>query len=190
MQRAITSVVTLGAFVGALVSSGVARAQEQRPPSKTVAQPPSAAPSTTPPTPNTATPAPPAAQPMEAHPRPGAPQPPARPGATAAAASGQWTYTQQYGWLWVPYDQSDTYVADNSALAYEYVWYPTYGWTWVVAPWVLGLGIAPFWGPLGPVHFAWYAHPWFRMGVGHLHPFWGRGFAPHGWRGGGGFHRR
>jgi len=28
---------------------------------------------------------------------------------------------------------------------------------------VLGLGVAPYWGPLGPAHFAWYSRPWFNV---------------------------
>jgi hypothetical protein len=190
MPRSVTAIVTLGAFVvGALAFSAPVGAQTASAPA--TAQPPTAAPQTPPPMPSSSAPPPPRAQPMEAHPQGGGQVPPAPPppqAAPAAAPSGQWTYTQQYGWLWMPYDQSYTHVADDSALAYEYVWYPGYGWSWVVAPWVLGLGVTPFWGSLGPVHFAWYAHPWFRMGVGHLHPYWGHGFAPGGWHGGG--HRR
>jgi hypothetical protein len=190
MPRTVTSIVTLGALMGALVSSAPAGAQTAPPPAPAMAQPPTAAPQAPPPMPSSAAPPPPRAQPMEAHPQGGGPVAPAPPpqAAPAAPQSGQWTYTQQYGWIWMPYDQSYTHVADDSALAYEYVWYPGYGWSWVVAPWVLGLGVTPFWGPLGPIHFAWYAHPWFRMGVGHLHPYWGHGFAPGGWHGGG--HRR
>jgi hypothetical protein len=79
---------------------------------------------------------------------------------------------------------------DDAALAYQYAYYPTFGWRWVVAPWVLGLGMAPFWGVIGPGHFSWYAHPWFRVGVAHLRPSWGhavgrpRGFGSVGHIGG------
>ena len=48
--------------------------------------------------------------------------------------------------------------------------YPVYGWRWVVAPWVYGYGPAPYWGVWGPRYFAWYAHPWFRVGG-----YWGWG---------------
>jgi hypothetical protein len=165
------------------------------------AQPPGAAPQSSPPPPPPTIPAAPFAQPMETHAQPGAAPspggasapgapPPTAPG--AAPPAGQWTFTQQYGWLWMPYDQRYTYVVDSASLAYEYVWYPTFGWSWVVAPWVLGLGVTPFWGAGGPMRFAWYAHPWFRVGTAHLHPTWGRDLAPRGafGRGFGGGHGR
>lgn len=108
--------------------------------------------------------------------------------------AGQWGYTQQYGWLWMPYDQAYTYVVDDAALAYQYAYYPSYGWTWILAPWILGFGSVPYWGVLGPGHFAWYARPWFRLGTGHLRPSWGGGPGPRGFGGarrmGGGGHGR
>jgi|GEM_PF-3644268 len=100
-------------------------------------------------------------------------------GPLSQAPGGQWVYTQQYGWLYLPYEQSYKQVDDAAALAYEYAYYPAFGWRWVVAPWVLGFGITPYWGTFGPVHFAWYAHPWFRAGTAHLRPTRGRGVAPH-----------
>jgi len=80
----------------------------------------------------------------------------------------------------MPYDQAYTHVEDNAALAYEYVYYPTYGWSWVVAPWVFGFGISPYWGVMGVGPFAWYSHPWFRVGTAHLRPSWGTGAGPRG----------
>jgi hypothetical protein len=95
-----------------------------------------------------------------------APQPP----------PGQWVYTAQYGWLWMPYGQPYTYVVPDAALSYMFVFYPRFGWRWVVAPWVLGFGPAPHWGVVGPSHFIWYRHP-FRIGA----RFHGRGWVrvPH-----------
>ena len=163
------------------------------------AQPPGPAPQSAPPPLPPAMPPAPSAQPMETHAQaPSAGSPIAAPIAPAPSVpgapppAGQWTYTQQYGWLWMPYDQRYTYVVDSASLAYEYVWYPTFGWSWVVAPWVLGLGVTPFWGVGGPVRFAWYSHPWFRVGTAHLRPTWGRGLAPRGGfgRGFGGGHGR
>ncbi|HEY8925735.1 MAG TPA: hypothetical protein VIU64_15215 [Polyangia bacterium] len=163
------------------------------------AQPPGPAPQSAPPPLPPAMPPAPSAQPMETHAQaPSAGAPIAAPMAPAPSVpgtpppAGQWTYTQQYGWLWMPYDQRYTYVVDSASLAYEYVWYPTFGWSWVVAPWVLGLGVTPFWGVGGPVRFAWYSHPWFRVGTAHLRPTWGRGLAPRGGfgRGFGGGHGR
>ncbi len=91
--------------------------------------------------------------------------------APAAAPTGQWVYTSQYGWLWMPYGKPYTYVpGDPQVFPYQYVYYPVYGWRWVVAPWVYGYGPAPYWGVAGPRFFVWYAHPWFRVGG-----YWGWG---------------
>jgi hypothetical protein len=131
-------------------------------------------------------PAPPPASP--------APPPAAEPQASAVP-SGQWVYTSQYGWLWIPHGQQYTYVqSDLQVYPDQYVYYPAYGWRWVVAPWVFGYGPAPYWGAWGPRYFAWYAHPWFRVGGywgwggyrgwGHYRGWIGpRAWGAHGWRG-------
>jgi hypothetical protein len=153
------------------------------------------------------TPAPSTAAPSQMPPAP--PSNPGQPPGVASAASpapqviapstsnGQWTYTRQYGWVYLPYSQSYTYVTPDGGIAYEYAYYPASGWGWVEAPWVLGFGPRPFWGYHGYGHFAWYAHPWFHAGVyrgaygyrggyGHVHaaaPAYGRhGFHGHGRR--------
>ena len=84
--------------------------------------------------------------------------------------SGQWVFTQEYGWLWLAHDQRYAHVAANPArrfgyseVAYEYAFHPASGWRWVVAPWILRFGAVPYWGALGPEGFAWYAHPRFRI---------------------------
>jgi len=146
-------------------------------PAQVQAQPPGPPPAAAPPAPVSQPPPLPSAQPMELHQQTA---PAATPVQAPPMPAGQWTYTQQYGWLWMPYDQRYTQVIDNAATAYEYVYYPAFGWSWVLAPWVLGFGVPPYWGVLGPVHFAWYAHPWFRVGTAHLRPSWGPGFAAHG----------
>jgi hypothetical protein len=113
------------------------------------------------------------------------PAPPA-PTEQAPPPTGQWTYTSQYGWVWIPYDQAYTSVSPGAGVAYEYVYYPTFGWRWVSSPWVFGFGPSPYWGPRGRLGFAWYAHPWFDSRGAH------RGGNPHatahasgGYRGGG-----
>lgn len=108
------------------------------------------------------------------------PYPPADPATTAtqtvqvsapvAVPEGQWTYTTQYGWIWTPYDQGYTQVYPDSQVAYTFAYYPAAGWRWLSAPWILGFGPRPYWGSMGMGRFAWYAHPWFRVGA----PF--RGF--------------
>jgi hypothetical protein len=134
---------------------------------------PAADPSTPPPPP------PPEAPPAEAPPpSPGPPQasPPQTPPPQAApqpvaAPAGQWVYTNQYGWLWMPYGREYTYIPnDLQVFPDQYVYYPVYGWRWVVAPWVYGYGPSPYWGAPGPRYFVWYAHPWFRVGG-----YWGWG---------------
>jgi len=98
----------------------------------------------------------------------------------SAGPSGQWVYTGQYGWVWMPFGQQYTYVpADTQAYPYAYVYYPAYGWRWVVAPWIYGWGPRPYWGTWGPRYFAWYSRPWFRVGG-----YWGWG----GYRGWGHYH--
>lgn len=92
---------------------------------------------------------------------------------------GQWVYTQQYGWLWMPYGDGYTHVPqDDSGQPYMYVYGPALGWSWVVAPWVWGWGPYPYYGVYGPWRFAWY-------GWG---PRWhGSYYGYYGWRGGSGW---
>ena len=113
-------------------------------------------------------PLPPATPPTDVEPPPPAP---AEAPQAEAAPTGQWVYTNQFGWLWMPYGREYTYVpGDAQVFPDQYVYYPAYGWRWVVAPWVYGYGPAPYWGVLGPSYFVWYAHPWFRVGG-----YWGWG---------------
>ncbi len=98
-------------------------------------------------------------------------------------AKGQWVYTAQYGWLWMPYGIQYIYEPPADGLDPQaFVYYPTHGWKWVAAPWVWGWGVVPYYGYHGPWYFAWYRGPTY------VHPGWGgyRG----GWRnsGSGGFH--
>jgi hypothetical protein len=112
--------------------------------------------------------------------------PPAPPSATAPAPSaepqasvpaGQWVYTQQYGWIWMPYGDDYTSVPpDGYGAPYAYVFYPSYGWAWLAAPWVWGIGPWPFFGVVGPARFAWYSHGWWRYPARwHYAPSYGGG---------------
>ena len=111
---------------------------------------------------------------------------PAQPLAQQQDAAGQWVYTPQYGWLWMPYGTQYTYegAGDNQSQPYSYVYYPTYGWTWLAAPWVWGWGAYPYFGVAGPWNFGWY------RGLYHAGYGWGGyrgGFArayANGYRGG------
>ena len=84
--------------------------------------------------------------------------------AAPAVPEGQWVFARQYGWVYMPYAQRFTYVP---ATGYPsmYVYNPSFGWRWVSAPWVVGVGPLPHWGPHGYARFAWYARPWFARPV-------------------------
>jgi hypothetical protein len=117
-----------------------------------------------------ATPAPPDGPPSEVPPL--AP-PPAEPpqvgaGAAPAAPAGQWVYTQQYGWLWMPYSDAYTYIPPTGVgVPYTYAFYPAYGWAWVASPWVWGYGPWPYFGVYGAFSFGWYGH-----GYWHTPHYW------------------
>lgn len=77
---------------------------------------------------------------------------------------GQWVFTAQYGWLYMPYDSR--YVVNYAAGPYAYVYYPSFGWRWLASPWVVGAGPYPHFGVHGPFAYRWYRglehahHPW------------------------------
>jgi hypothetical protein len=81
-----------------------------------------------------------------------------------APTAGQWVYTAQYGWVWMPYGSQ--YVDEAGPCAYVFA--VGFGWRWVAAPWVWGWGAYPYFGVWGPAHFAWY-RGLYRGGWG-----WGR----------------
>ncbi|HET6437400.1 MAG TPA: hypothetical protein VFG59_05025 [Anaeromyxobacter sp.] len=105
---------------------------------------------------------------QSAPPEPSTPPPPAAstspsPAGPAGVPPGQWVWTGQYGWIWMPYADSYTSVpADDYGSPYMYVYCPSFGWSWLLAPWVWGLGPWPSFGILGPLHFGWYHHGWWR----------------------------
>ncbi len=161
MHCTLTPVVALSVFAAwsAHVSAGTSTQVENQ------ARPSS-------PQPEVMPPAPPAALPSAVNAQLHVPVIAPAPGAASAAPMplGQWVFTQEYGWLWLAYDQKYAQVVENTArrfgyssVAYEYAYYPAFGWRWVVAPWILRFGVVPYWGALGPARFAWYAHPWFRI---------------------------
>jgi hypothetical protein len=82
-------------------------------------------------------------------------------------------YTQQYGWIWMPYGNQYVYTPEDAGQVAPsaYVYYPAYGWTWLTAPWVWG------WGPrvyfsVGPRYYGWWGHPHF-VGRGVIRGFHG-----------------
>ena len=164
-----------------ILKLGVAQAQEMSPVDNSTSQaaPQSVQPSTPepdmqPPAPPQQPPAPPVQSQGQAQPQM---QQPA--GGVAAAGGGQWVYTSEYGWIWMPYGNQYTYEGTaNDAYPYSYVYYPSYGWMWLGAPWVWGWGAYPYFGPRGPLGFGWYAGL-YRAGYG-----WG-GYRGGGYSGGG-----
>ncbi len=128
-----------------------------------------------PPTPAPEAPPPPVS--IETSPPAAADAPPpvniAAPVAPGASPEGQWVFTQQYGWVWMPYGESYAnapLVANGDP--YLFMYYPNYGWRWLAAPWVFGIGVAPYWGTWGWHHYGWYGHGWWG------HSWWGY---RHGW---------
>lgn len=91
------------------------------------------------------------------------------------AANGQWVYTAQYGWIWMPYGIQYVYEPPaEGAYPQAFVYHPMYGWRWVLAPWVWGWGLVPFYGSNGPWPFAWYRGPTY------VHAGWRRAGYPGG----------
>lgn len=111
------------------------------------------------------------------------PAPPAQAQPQATTPPGQWVYTQQYGWIWMPYADTYTQVPGNGyGEPYAYVYYPAYStWTWVAAPWIWGYGPWPVFGVWGPARFGWYGHGWWRS------PARWRWAPSHAWYPGGGW---
>jgi hypothetical protein len=113
-----------------------------------------------------------------------APAPPAAPPAAGVQAQGQWVYTDQYGWIWVPAGSEATTV---NAQPYVYLYAPAYGWTWFVSPWGLGpyragpwIHAGPRWGVGVGAPYRYYTGP--RTWYGY------HGVAPHPYRPGFGSH--
>jgi len=73
---------------------------------------------------------------------------------TQVVTGGQWVFTAQYGWLYMPY--GNRYVLSHAAGPYAYVYYPSHGWHWVAAPWIVGSGPYPYFGARGPFAYHWY----------------------------------
>jgi hypothetical protein len=95
-----------------------------------------------------------------------------------APPAGQWVFTSQYGWVWMPHGNSFTFLPANGAAPNMFVFYPAVGWSWVVAPWVWGWGAMPWFGFAG-----WGGYPWWGSGFGRWYGF-ARPYAYAGWNGG------
>src|SRR5678816_2048392 len=65
-----------------------------------------------------------------------------------------------------------------------YLYVPAYGWRWVVAPWVWGIGPRPYFGVYGFARFPWYGRGYGRWYGYRGGPVWaGRGWGHPGWYG-------
>ncbi len=119
------------------------------------AQPPTPAPKDPPPPPPRERPAPPTTSPE------------------ADRDGGQWVYTEQHGWVWMPYGDDSIHVSDDGGPPHMYVYVHDDGWCWVLAPWLWGWGPRPWFGPLG-----YHRYGWWGVGIGHWYGFSGH---PGGW---------
>src|SRR5262249_48176703 len=91
---------------------------------------------------------------------------------TAVYPTGQWVYTADHGWIWIP---NGTAAAEYEGVPYVYFYTPVYGWNWYVSPWG--------WGPYhygGWVRYGWHPVGW--HGVWVARPHVGVHFG--GWHGG------
>src|SRR5690242_3218562 len=125
------------------------------PPPPAYAPPPPATSAPVEPLPQDDTYAQPSVPPSSAYGSPDVQEPLPPPVVAAPSTSGQWVYTSQYGWVWMPYGSAYTYLP-ASAYPDMYVYAPAFGWRWVVAPWVWGIGPHPYFGVYGWNRFAWY----------------------------------
>lgn len=88
--------------------------------------------------------------------------PPAPPSGAQVQGQGQWVYSDQYGWVWVP---AASEAVEVGAQPYAYLYAPAFGWSWFVSPW----GFGPY-----------RAGPWVGAGVrAPYHPY----VAPRAWYG-------
>lgn len=114
---------------------------------------------------------------------------PAQPTVPTAPSDGQWVCTAQYGWIWMPYWDNCLYIPPSDSIPVMYVYDYSYGWCWLLAPWVWGLGPMPNFGTYGTNCYNWfgngYGH-WYRWGaISHENHHWNmRGMYLHGrWTG-------
>lgn len=160
-------------LVAALAVAPVRAQEAPAPPAQEAPPPPAQA---EPPTPTPKNPPPP---PPRERPAP----PTTAPGTDAARDrdGGQWVYTDQHGWVWMPYGEDCIHESDGGGPPHMYLYVQDAGWCWVLAPWLWGWGPQPWFGPLG-----WRGYVWWGVGVGHWHGFRGhsRGWS-HPGRGGG-----
>jgi hypothetical protein len=75
----------------------------------------------------------------------------------------------------MPYSNSFTYYGYSDP--YQYVYYPSYGWTWLAAPWLVAVGPWPYFGVAGAFYFSW-GFPYY---YGHGGPYYGYRYPYYGY---------
>ncbi|MFN8010016.1 MAG: hypothetical protein U0P81_01295 [Holophagaceae bacterium] len=151
-------------LVAALLAAPVVAQDAPPPPEQTA--PPTPAPKDPPPPPPRERPAPPATSSDRDRDRDG----------------GQWVYTEQHGWVWMPYGEDCIHESDDGGPPHMYLYTQDVGWCWVLAPWLWGWGPRPWFGPVG-----YHRYVWWGVGVGRWYGFRGHpgGWGHRGvWRGG------
>jgi len=99
------------------------------------------------------------------------------PDAQLASDNGQWVYTEQYGWVWMPYGNDYTEApASDTVVGLVYVFQPVLGWGWLTAPWLSGAGPCPYFGSRAPQNYNWYRGQ-ARAFSGRVHPIARPGYA-------------
>lgn len=129
---------------------------DSTPPVPEVAQPSSAAPTEAPPAP----PLVPALSPIrvEAKYLAGEPLDDAQATDELGSGDGQWVFTAQYGWVFMPYGEQyvDRGQSAHVQAPFAFVYCPNDGWGWVEAPWLWGWGSYPYFGASDPNRLSWY----------------------------------
>ena len=168
-MKTLKSTLVMITTLANLSVAGVAQEPDKTPVNTSSQAPLAADPATPPPT----TPPPP---PPAVLPKPPSEQPQGT-SRQKPAEDGQWVYTEQYGWVWMPYGDKYTHLPPDGSPPNMYVYYPDAGWCWVVAPWLWGWGPMPYFGLFGPHYYGWYG-----VGLGRWHGFGGP-YRSWGWHG-------
>lgn len=88
---------------------------------------------------------------------PGTAQPSNAQSGTSGDDTGQWVYTNPYGWVWAPTLGAYSYVPGYASSPYTSVYLTGRGWVWVSAPWLWSWqpGLSVSFGGGYPVYGVW-----------------------------------
>lgn len=138
---------TLRIIAALVLATSLAALADDAPPTPPPAAPPDVAP---------------IAQDLSAGPSQGQPAPIA----SSTVPAGQWVYTTQYGWVYMPYDDAYASVPVNGTPS-MYVYTANVGWGWVASPWLMGIGPSLYFGTYGYARYRWYGvpHYWGRPAI-------------------------